>query len=300
MTKRTALAFVLLASVSLACRRSSSDGQPAATPGPTPELFADRAAVLDAIEKGRWNEAAATLEKAKGTADVHFLRAKLAVARQDADVAYAEIKKAVEDEPGWPEYQYELGVIAPLPVQGLSDAQLENRLKVAGVALKKAVEMAPNEPRYQYAYAFFLTSAPPHDGGDVAAGKKRFDDLVEKFPGTAWAHRVKFDRAADEGNLDVAEAEAKKVANLDATEGARLFLLAAGSRLIAGELELAKADLEEAAKLRKSAAAGFCDAGYALDGGNHPDWAEPFWTRCLEIDPDGPKAPQARARLGKL
>src|SRR5207253_4982824 len=127
--------------------------------------------------------------------------------------------------------------------------------------------------------------APPKDGGDAAAGKKTFDDLMERFPDSAWAHRVKFDRAAEEGKLDAAEAEAKKVADLDDIEGARLFLLAAGSRLIAGDLEAAKADLEEAAKHRKSSAAGFCDAGYALDGGNHAEWAEPFWKRCLELDP---------------
>lgn len=285
-----------------ACRRSSSDSASAtATPAPAaPSMFAERKVVLEAIDAGRLTDAAATLEKAPATADVHFLRARLAVARRDGDLAYREIKKAVEDEPGWAEYQYELGVIAPLPVAGLNETQLENRLKVAGVALKKAVELEPDEPRYQYAYAFFLSSAPPSDGGDPGAGKKRFDDIVERFPDSAWAHRVKFDRAAENGELEVAEAEAAKVANLDAVEGARLYLLAAGSRLLAGQLEAAKADLEQAAKRRPSAAAGFCDAGFALDGGGHEDWAEPFWKRCLELDPDGAKAPQARARLGTL
>lgn len=299
MRRHSALFFLALLATSFACKRSGSEGGTAIAVS-TPALFAERRAVLDAIDAGRLADAEATLAKAPATGDVHFLRSKLAVARQDGDLAYREIKKAVEDEPNWPEYQYELGVVAPLPVSGLNSVQLENRLKVAGIALKKAVELAPDEPRYQYAYAFFLTSAPPADGGDPAAGKKRFDVLVEKFPDSAWAHRVLFDRAAENGELDVAEAEAAKVADQDAVEGARLYLLVAGSRLLAGELELAKANLEKASKHRKSASGGFCDAGYALDGGGHPEWAEPFWKRCLELDPDGPKAAQARARLGTL
>lgn len=256
--------------------------------------------MLAAIDAGRLAEAEATLSKAPATADVHFLRSKLHVAKQEGDEAYRSIKKAVEDSPDHAEYQYQLGIVAPLPVGGLNETQLENRLKVAGVALKKAVELAPNEPRYQYAFAFFLTSAPPHDGGDPSAGKKRFDELLERHGDTAWGRRVAFDRAAERGDLDAAEAEAAKVANLDAVEGARLYLLVAGSHLIAGNIEGAKADLELAAKLRRSSAGGFCDAGYALDSGNRAELAEPFWKRCLELDPDGAKAAQARARLGTL
>lgn len=284
----------------VACRSATPDAGPATPAAATPVPFADRAAVIDAIDSGRLAEADATLSKAPSTADVHYLRSKLHVARQEADDAYRAIKKAVEDAPGHAEYQYQLGVVAPLPVGGLNETQLENRLKVAGVALKKAVELAPQEPRYQYAYAFFLTSAPPQDGGNPSAGKKRFDDLLDRHGETVWGRRVAFDRAAERGDLEAAEAEAAKVANLDALEGARLYLLAAGSHLIAGDIEGAKADLESAAKLRRSSAGGFCDAGYALDGGGRGELAEPFWKRCLELDPGGPKAAQARARLGTL
>lgn len=292
-------ALLLLFAATFSCK--SSTPVTTSTPaGPTPVPFADRGVVIEAIDANRLAEAEATLAKAPPTADVHYLRSKLHVAKQEGDEAYREIKKAVEDSPDFAEYQYQLGIVAPLPVGGLNVTQLENRLKVAGVALKKAVELAPHEPRYQYAYAFFLSSAPPQDGGDPSAGKKRFDDLLDKHGDTAWGRRVAFDRAAERGDLEAAEAEAAKVANLDAVEGARLYLLAAGSHLIAGNVEGAKADLEKAAKLRRSSAGGFCDAGYALDGGGRGELADPFWKRCLELDPDGPKAAQARARLGTL
>ena len=297
----TRSALVFLAAAALAsCKPSTSGSGTPVTSAATPVPFADRGAVIAAIDAGRLAEAESTLSKAPATADVHFLRSKLHVAKQEGDEAYREIKKAVEDAPDFAEYQYQLGVVAPLPVGGLNITQLENRLKVAGVALKKAVELAPQEPRYQYAYAFFLSSAPPQDGGDPAAGKKRFDDLLDKHGETVWGRRVAFDRAAERGDLAAAEVEAAKVANLDAVEGARLYLLVAGSHLIAGDLVGAKAALEAAAKLRTSSAGGFCDAGYALDGGGRGELADPFWKRCLELDPDGPKAAQARARLGTL
>lgn len=292
------------------CKSSSSDGgSPDAgggsattttKPGATaaPELYAERAAVLEAIESGRIEDAEATLRNASPSADVRYLRAKIAAAKQDGETAYREIKRAVEEAPGNAEYQYELGIIAPLPVGGLNDTQLETRLKTGGIALSKAVALEPHEPKYQYAYAFFLTSAPPQDGGNPVEGKKRFDELLLRHPDSVWAHRVLFDRAAENDDLDTAEAEAAKAGALDANEGARLFLLAAGTRLIAGDIEKTRADLEAAAKLKPAAAAGFCDAGSALDNGSRPELAEPFWKRCLEIDPRGVKAPQARARLG--
>lgn len=303
MRRLSAVLFVTLLGTA-GCKSSSNEaGGAAASPKATPaaaapEPYAERAAVLEAIESGRIEDAEATLRNAPVTADVRYLRAKIAAAKQDGETAYQEIKKAVEDAPGHAEYQYELGIIAPLPVGGLNDTQLETRLKTAGIALSRAVALKPHEPKYQYAYAFFLTSAPPQDGGDPVEGRKQFDELLRRHPDSVWAHRVLFDRAADAGDLDTAEAEAAKAGALDANEGARLFLLAAGTRLIAGEIEKSKADLEAAAKLKPSAAAGFCDAGYALDNGSRPELAEPFWKRCLEIDPRGAKSSQARARLG--
>lgn len=299
MTTRSLALFLSAAAALAACKGGSPEAgtaKPAAVV--TPALFAERRAVLDAIDAGQLQAAESALQSAPATADVHFLRARLAVARQDGETAFQEIKKAVEDAPSWPEYQYELGVIAPLPVGGLTDAQLEARFRAAGLALKKAVELAPDDPRYQYAYAFFLTTAPPHDGGNPGEGRKRFDAIAEKHSGTAWAHRVGFDRAAEREDFETAESEAAKTGAIDPTEGARLYLLVAGSRLLKGDLEAAKADLEAASKLRVSSAGGFCDAGFALDGGGNEEAATPFWKRCLELDPSGPKAAQARARLG--
>ena len=296
--RRALVLIVLSLSLAAGCK-SSGEADRKADPAPVaPPQFAERDAVLEAIREDRLADAEATLKSAGNGADVHYLRAKLALARQDGDTAYREITKAVEAAPSWPEYQYELGVIAPLPVGGLDDAQLELRLARAGAALKKAVELSPREPRYLYAYAFFLSSAPPRDGGDPAEGRKLFDRIVADHRDSLWAHRVLFDRAAESGDLGAAEIEAAKVGALDANEGARLWLLIAGSRLVKGQIDGTRDALEAAAKLKTSAAGGFCDAGFALDGGGNEDLAEPFWKRCLELDPEGPKSAKARARLG--
>ena len=306
MRRLSALLLALALPLAAAsCKSSGSDATSTPAPAPadakgavTPEPYAERGAVLEAIDSGRLEDAEATLRNAPVTPDVRYLRAKLAAAKMDAETAYQEIKKAVEDAPNHAEYQYELGIIAPMPVGGLNDTQLESRLKAGGIALSKAVALKPHEPKYQYAYAFFLVSAPPQDGGNPVEGKKRFDELLLRHADSVWAHRVAFDRAAEREDLDAAEAEAAKAGALDANEGARLFLLAAGTRLIGGNIEQARANLEAAAKLKPTAAGGFCDAGYALDNGPRPELAEPFWTRCLELDPRGPKSAQARARLG--
>jgi hypothetical protein len=69
-------------------------------------------------------------------------------------------------------------------------------------------------------------------------------------------------------------------------------------------LEKTREALENAAKSHPPAANGFCDAGEALDGGGSTSLADPFWKRCLELDPNGPKAEKARerfaARTGKI
>ena len=299
------VASLLLVILVVAACRSSGDGtKPAPTGTPVkatmPELYPDRGAVLEAIESFRIQDAEATLKNAPDTADVHYLRAKLAYAKQDGETAYQEAKKAVDASPGFAEYQYELGTIAPLPVKGLTIGVAAARFVEAGRALARATELRPDEPKYVYARAYFLSVAPPQDGGDPAAGRKLFDEILTKHADTAWAKRVEFDRAAESGDLAAAEAAAKGAGERDARIGAQLWLLAAGSRLVAGEVEKTRADLEAAAKLHPPAAGGFCDAGFALDGGGNAVMANSFWKRCLELDPAGPKSGEARTRVESI
>lgn len=289
------IALVLLFAVA-GCKKAAAPPAPAAESAPT--FFPDRAAVLQAIESQRFSDADKILATAPGTADVHFLKGKLAEARMDGETAYRELETACTLAPDWAEYQYELGVVAPLPLDGQTAGAAEGRFEEGGKALAKALALHPDDPKYEYARAYFLSVAPAADGGDPVAGRKLFDALIEKHPDGAWAHRVKFDRAAEAERWEEAESEAGKAGEWDAFEGARLWLQVAGTRLHQGDLEHAKSDLEAAAKLSPPAAGGFCDAGYALDGGRHPELADPFWKRCLELAPEGPKAAQAKARLG--
>ena len=278
-----------------ACTRDAAKLPPIAAE--TPAFFAERGAVLEAIESARYADAAATLKDAPDTADVHYLRAKGAAAQLDADTAYRELKRATELTPGYAEYQYELGVVAPLPVSGISMEAQKSRHQEAGRALARAVALAPDEPRYLYARAFFLTVSPADTGGDLKAGRATFDKIVERHPDSAWADRVRFDRAAEAGDLATAETHAARAGAKDAAIGSRLWLMVAGTRLRDGDLEKTKAALEAAAALSPPAAGGFCDAGQALDGGGSGAAALPFWKRCLELAPEGAKAPLARQRI---
>lgn len=280
----------------VACKRDEAAKLPAIAVE-TPAFHPERGAVLEAIESARWDDAAATLKDAPDTADVHYLRAKLAAAQLDADTAYRELKRATELTAGHAEYQYELGVVAPLPVSGLTMEAQKSRHQEAGQALARAVALAPGEPRYLYARAFFLTVSPRDTGGDLEAGRKLFDQILERHPDSAWADRVRFDRAAEADDVAAAETHAAKAGEKDAAIGSRLWLMAAGTRLRTGDLEKTRTALEAAAKLSPPAAGGFCDAGQALDGGGNGDSALTFWKRCLELAPDGPKAPLARRRL---
>ena len=278
------------------CKRDDGTALPA-IPVQTPVFHPERGAVLEAIESARFADAAATLKDAPDTADVHYLRAKAAAAQLDADTAYRELKRAVEQMPGVAEYQFELGVVAPLPVSGISMEAQKSRHQEAGQALARAVALAPDEPRYLYARAFFLTVSPADTGGDLKAGRAAFDRIVERHPESAWADRVRFDRAAEADDVATAETHAAKAGAKDAAIGSRLWLMAAGTRLRSGEIEKTKAALEAAAALSPPTAGGFCDAGQALDGGGNEAAALPFWKRCLELAPEGPKAPIARRRI---
>lgn len=298
--------FVALLVLPIACKRPE-EKTPAAIA--TPVLWSERGTVLECIDAQRLTEAAETLKNAPDTADVHYLRAKLAMATNDAETAYRELTKAVALAPGWPEYQYELGTVAPLPVQGISMEETKARHVAAGKALARAVELKPDEPRYLYARAFFLSVEPPETGGDPSAGEKIFERIVERHPESMWAHRVLFDRAARAEEWSECEEHAKRVAEKDGKEGARLWLQLAGTHLARTtrnneEEQLAKTRnaLESAAKSHPPAANGFCDAGEALDGGGNRSLAHPFWKRCLELDPNGPKAEKARVRVlgGKM
>lgn len=288
------LALVALAALG-GCKRD--DAKLPALPVETPAFHPERGAVLEAIESARYADAEATLKDAPDTADVHYLRGKLAAARLDADTAYRELKRATELTAGHAEYQYELGVVAPLPVSGLTMEAQKSRHQEAGQALARAVALAPDEPRYLYARAFFLSVSPQDTGGDLKAGRQLFDRIVERHGDSAWADRVRFDRAAEMDDVTAAETHAAKAAEKDAAIGSRLWLMAAGTRLRTGDLEKTTAALEAAAKLSPPAAGGFCDAGQALDGGGNGASALPFWKRCLELAPDGPKAPIARQRI---
>ena len=292
--------LLFAALVLTACTRGGGTTPPTPTPNgkPTPAPFAERAEVVTAIESNRLADAESTLAKAPDMPDVHFLRARLAEARLDTDAAYREIKLAVAAAPGFAEYQYELGVIAAMP--GGADQSIASqagRFAEAGRALDAALAISPDEPKYLYTRAYFLTLADKASGGDPARGRKMFDHILEVAPDSAWSHRVKFDRAADAEKWADAEEEAAKTGDRDAILGSRLWLLVAGTRLRDGKLDEAKKDLEAAAKLNRATATGFCDAGFALDGGGNNDLAHDFWARCLALLPDGPKAPQARVRL---
>src|SRR5687767_15057509 len=93
--------------------------EPVETPV-APAFWSERGVALELIEAGKHDDASAMLATATDTADVHYLRAKLALAKNDVDGAYRELVQAVEMAPRWPEYQYELGVVAPLPVADLT------------------------------------------------------------------------------------------------------------------------------------------------------------------------------------
>ena len=272
----------------------------AARPGPAtaPAAFTEHAEVIAAIESNRLDDAATALAKAPDTSDVHFLRARLAEARIDSDTAYREIKQATAAEPGFAEYQYELGVIAGMPGgPGQSIAAQAGRFAEAGRALDAALAISPKDPKYLYTRAYYLSLADRDSGGDPARGKKMFDRVLEVAPDSAWAHRVLFDRASEAEKWDVAEAEAARAGDRDSILGSRLFLLVGGTRLRDGRIDEAKKDLEAAAKLNRATANAFCDAGYALDGGGNPAMAHDFWARCLALLPDGPKAADAKTRL---
>lgn len=279
-----------------ACKSATPPATPATKPTPAP--FAEHAEVVAAIESNRLDDAATALAKADDSPDVHFLRARLAEARLDAEGAYREIKQAVAAEPGFAEYQYELGVIAGMPGgPGQSIAAQAARFAEAGRALDAALTISPNDPKYLYTRAYFLSLADKDSGGDPARGQKMFDQVLQVAPDSAWAHRVLFDRASQAEKWDVAEAEAAKAGDRDSILGSRLFLLVGGTRLRDGKIDEAKKDLEAAAKLNLATANSFCDAGYALDGGNNPALAHDFWARCLALLPDGPKAHDAKVRL---
>lgn len=293
---KRSLSTVLLVLAISGCK-SRSAATTAAKESAAPPQFADRAAVLDDLEEQRFDEASKLLASAPDTADVHYLRGKLATMRMDSDVAYRELSKAISMAPDWAEYQYEFGVDVPLLVGGLSTETAQAHFVEAGRALERALVLRPNEPRYLYARAYFLTVAPTNDGGDMKAGQAMFDHLLDVAPDTAWAHRVKFDRAAQSEDWDTVEAEAEKAGTFDAREGARLFLQAAGTRLHQGNLKKTREDLEAASRLDRRSATGFCDAAQALDGGSNPKLADPFWQRCVDLLPDGPRAAEAKARL---
>ena len=298
MKRSIAVLVLALALVAAGCKSKSA---PTSAPkeSSAPPQFADRAAVLDDLEEQRFDDADKLLASAPDTADVHYLRGKLATMRMDADPAYRELAKSIAMAPDWAEYQYEFGVDVPLLVSGLSTETAQARFVEAGRALDRALALRPNEPRYLYARAYFLSVAPTNDGGDMKAGQAMFDHLIDVAPDSAWAHRVKFDRAAQAEDWDTVEAEAEKAGTFDAREGARLYLQAAGTRLHQGNLKKTQADLEAASRLDRRSATGFCDAGQALDGGSNPKLADPFWQRCLEISPDGPRAKEAKARLNQ-
>lgn len=292
---------LVLASLPLAgCKRDGAatpPETPAARTASAPAPFAERGAVLASIESGRFEDAEATLRDAPDTADVHFLKAKLALARQDAALAYRLLKEAIEREPDWAEYHYELGLVAPLPLDGLSIGEAKSRFEEGGKALAKAVALAPREPKYLYARAYWLSMAPADAGGSAVKGKALFDEIAEKHPHSVAADRVRFDRAAGSEDWALALQHAQSAGGKDAAEGARLCLQLAGSLLHAGKVENTREALEAAAKLHPPAAGGFCDAGFALDGGGNDRLADPFWSRCLELDPEGPKAAMAKARI---
>jgi tetratricopeptide (TPR) repeat protein len=264
---------------------------------PTPVPFAEHTGVNAAIESNRLADAAATLATAPDTPDVHYLKARLAEANQDTDTAMKEIKQAVAAAPDFAEYQYELGVIGGMPRPGETIDSEAARFGEAGRALDEALKLSPNDGKYLYTRGYYLSMADKGSGGNPALGRKLYDRVLEKAPDSAWAHRVLFDRAAQQEKWNVAEEEAGKAGDRDPTVGTRLFLLVGGTRLRDGNLERARADLEAAAKINPPAATSFCDAGFALDGGSHPELAHDFWARCLALLPDGPKAAMARARL---
>lgn len=261
-------------------------------------MFGERAEVLAAIESNRLDDAAATLASAPDTPDVHFLRARLAEARMDNDTAWREIKDAVAKEPNFPEYEYEMGVIGGMPGGSAQTITAQAaRFAEAGKALDRALALRPDEPKYLYTRAYFLNIADKDSGGDPAAAHKMVEHLLAVAPDSAWAHRAMFDKAARAENWDAAEKEAERTSERDATQGARLFLLVGATRLRDGNLDKAKEDLEAAAKLNAGTSGSFCDAGFALDGGGHPDLAHDFWARCLALAPDGPRSKEAKARL---
>ena len=265
----------------------------------TPPPWGEHASVVSAIESNRLDEAATALAKVPDTADVHFLRARLAEAHIDGETAYREIKQSVAAAPDFAEYQDQLGVIAGMPGgPGQSVASQAGRSAEAGRALDAALALSPNDPKYLYTRAYFLSLADKDSGGDPARGKKMFDRVLEVAPDSAWWRIACSSIARSQAeNWNAAEAEAAKTGDRDSILGSRLFLLVGGTRLRDGKIDDAKKDLEAAAKLNVATANAFCDAGYALDGGWNPKLGHDFWARCLALLPDGPKAKDAKTRL---
>ena len=268
---------------------------------------------LDLAER-RFREA---LEIDPGLSAAHSGLAAVALMRENFDEALAQAEDALALDPADSralEVRYEaakslgrdeVAAEALQALQATGGSDPARRAFNAGAEALRAGDTATAEARFAEALQLDPTLVPAYrvlaglalQQGDAARAAELADTLLELEPGNVEALKLRYDAARRLGQADAAEQCLVALRETDPDWVAEDLFDHAVEEFNAGNLEAAKAELEQVLAVRPDLARAHFVLGMALFNTGEAEAATEHLERFLELAPDDPDAATAREIL---